>query len=160
MGNIFMARSSPPNVFKAYADQFQKDLTKFLSLRSKEIIPQGRMVLTFMARKNQNPSNEDYAGELVAQSLLDLVAHGVVKEADVDSFNLPMYSPCKEVVEIVEREGTFYINELQDFVVDTDPLTREKQLRDGDLGFDFRVTMAKNIANTVTAATGLILCGQ
>ncbi|KAL4388867.1 hypothetical protein GQ457_09G025600 [Hibiscus cannabinus] len=32
---------------------------------------------------------------------------GVVKEADVDSFNLPMYSPCKEVIEIVEREGSF-----------------------------------------------------
>ncbi|MBA0870937.1 hypothetical protein Goshw_019167 [Gossypium schwendimanii] len=54
-----MARSSPPNVFKAYADQFQKDFTNFLSLRSTETIPQGRMVLTFLARKNQNTSTED-----------------------------------------------------------------------------------------------------
>ncbi|GMI80270.1 hypothetical protein like AT5G66430 [Hibiscus trionum] len=150
-GNIFMARSSPPNVFKAYADQFQKDFTKFLSMRSEEIIPQGRMVLTFMARKNQNPSDEDYGWELLAKSLLDLVAQGVVKEADVDSFNLPMYSPCKEeVAEIVEREGSFEINELQVFVVDTVPLSREKQLRDEDV--------AKTIANTVRAATEPILC--
>ncbi|MFQ6654011.1 hypothetical protein Gotur_025147, partial [Gossypium turneri] len=33
---------------------------------------------------------------------------GVVKEADVDSFNIPLYAPCKEeVAEIVEREGSF-----------------------------------------------------
>ncbi|XWS65588.1 hypothetical protein CRYUN_Cryun05aG0126800 [Craigia yunnanensis] len=69
-----MARSSPPNVFKAYAEQFQKDFSNFLSLRSKEIIPQGRMVLSFMARNNPNPSNEDYGWELIAKSLLDLVS--------------------------------------------------------------------------------------
>lgn len=33
-----------------------------------------RMVLTFTARKNPNPSNEDYGLELVAKSLLELVA--------------------------------------------------------------------------------------
>ncbi|KAK8671287.1 hypothetical protein V6N13_037885 [Hibiscus sabdariffa] len=72
-GNVYMARPSPPHVFKAYADQFQKDLTKFLSLRSKEMIPQGRMVLAFMARKSADPSNEDYGWELFAKSLVDLV---------------------------------------------------------------------------------------
>ncbi|KAL4271586.1 hypothetical protein GQ457_13G018390 [Hibiscus cannabinus] len=87
-GNIYMARSSPPNVFKAYADQFRKDFTNFLSLRSKEMIPQGRMVLAFMARKNADPSDDDYCWELVAKSLVDLVEQGVVIEADVDSFNL------------------------------------------------------------------------
>ncbi|KAH1046182.1 hypothetical protein J1N35_036966 [Gossypium stocksii] len=68
-GDIYMARSSPPNVFKAYADQFQKDLTSFLSMRSNEIIPQSHPVLTF-----PNPSDEDYGWELLAKSLLDLVA--------------------------------------------------------------------------------------
>ena len=68
-----MARSSPPNVFKAYAEQFERDFSNFLSLRSKEMIPQGRMVLTCIGRKNPNPSNQDYGWELVAKSLLDLV---------------------------------------------------------------------------------------
>ncbi|KAE8683486.1 hypothetical protein F3Y22_tig00111207pilonHSYRG00115 [Hibiscus syriacus] len=102
-GNVYMAKSSPPNVFQAYADQFQKDFTNFLSLRSKEIIFQGRMVLIFMAKKNVDPSNEDYGWELVAKSLLDLVAQGLVEERDVDSFNLPFYTPCKKEVAGLSR---------------------------------------------------------
>ncbi|KAE8726879.1 hypothetical protein F3Y22_tig00005974pilonHSYRG00342 [Hibiscus syriacus] len=143
-GNVYMARSSPPNVFQAYADQFQKDFTNFLSLRSKEIISQGRMVLTFMARKNVDPSNEDYGWELVAKSLLDLVAQGVVEERDVDSFNLPFYTPCKqEVAEIVEREGSFEITDLQVFEVDADPINKNEMLCNEDFGFDIYKQMGK-----------------
>ncbi|MFQ6646433.1 hypothetical protein Gotur_019799 [Gossypium turneri] len=33
------------------------------------------------------------------------IGGGIVKEADVDSFNLPLYTPCKEeVTEIIEKE--------------------------------------------------------
>ncbi|KAG8480793.1 hypothetical protein CXB51_025518 [Gossypium anomalum] len=143
-GNICMAGSSPSNVVEAYAQQFQKDFINFLSLRSKEILPQGRMVLTFTARKNQNPSNEDYGLEL-----------GVVKEADVDSFNIPLYAPCKEeVAEIVEREGSFEIKELQVFVVDTDPQNRDDKK---DLDFNFCTQMGKNYANTMRAVLESIL---
>ncbi|KAK8985945.1 hypothetical protein V6N11_037664 [Hibiscus sabdariffa] len=152
-GNICMAESSPPNVVKAYSQQFRKDFTNFLSMRSKEIIPQGRMVLTFLARKNPNPSNEDYGLELVAMSLLDLVAQGVVKEADVDSFNLPVYTPCKEEVgEIVEREGSFEIKELQVFEVDLSYLNRGERLRNKDLG--------KNYANTMRAVLEPMICSH
>ncbi|KAK8661908.1 hypothetical protein V6N13_091496 [Hibiscus sabdariffa] len=160
-GNVYMARSSPPNVFKAYADQFQKDLTKFLSLRSKEIIPQGRMVLAFMARKNADPSNEYYGWELVAKSLVDLVAQGAVKEEDVDSFNLPLYTPCKEeMAEIVEREGSFEINNLQVFEVDTDPLNADEKLCKKDLGFQIYMQMGKNIANTIRAVIEPMICSH
>ncbi|KAK8276594.1 hypothetical protein V6Z11_D10G210500 [Gossypium hirsutum] len=72
--NIYMTRPSPPNVIKAYANQFQKDLTSFLSMHSNETIPQSHMVLTFLARKNPNPSDQDYGWELLAKSLLNLVA--------------------------------------------------------------------------------------
>ncbi|KAE8670606.1 hypothetical protein F3Y22_tig00112114pilonHSYRG00012 [Hibiscus syriacus] len=118
-------------------------LTNFLSMRSKYIIPQGRMVLTFTARKTPNPSNEDYGLELVAISLLDLVAQGVVKEADVDSFNLPLYAPCKEeVAEIVEREGSFEIEELRVFV---NCLNRDEEQRNRDLGFNINMQMGKTM---------------
>ncbi|MBA0749755.1 hypothetical protein Gogos_003649 [Gossypium gossypioides] len=157
-GNICMAGSSPPNVVEAYAQQFQKDFINFLSLRSKEILPQGRMVLTFTARKNPNPSNEDYGLELVAESLLELVAEGVVKEADMDSFNIPLYAPCKEeVAEIVEREGSFGIKELQVFVVDTDPRNRDDKK---DLDFNIYTQMGKNYANTMRAVLESILCSH
>ncbi|PPS04361.1 hypothetical protein GOBAR_AA16309 [Gossypium barbadense] len=152
-GNIYMARSSPPSVFKAYADQFQKDFTNFLSMRSKEIMPQGCMVLTCIGRKNPNPSKEDYGWELISKSLLDLFAEGVVKEADVDSFNLPYYTPCREdIAEIVEREGSFDIKRLQVFEANGSPvLSREEQLYNQDLDFNVYLEMGKKTANGVRA---------
>ncbi|KAE8690330.1 hypothetical protein F3Y22_tig00110895pilonHSYRG00073 [Hibiscus syriacus] len=160
-GNVYMARSSPPNVFQAYADQFQKDFTNFLSLRSKEIIPQGRMVLTFMARKNTDPSDEDYGWELVAKSLVDLVAQGLVEETDVDSFNLPFYTPCKEeVAEIVSKEGSFEITDLQVFEVDADPVNTNEILCNKDFGFNIYTQMGKNIANTIRAVIEPMICSH
>ncbi|KAK8671285.1 hypothetical protein V6N13_037883 [Hibiscus sabdariffa] len=161
-GNIYMARSCPPNVFEAYANQFQKDFTNFLSLRSKEILPQGRMVLSCKGRQNRDPSMEDYGCELmVAKSLLDLVAQGFVKEADVDSFNLPLYSPCKEeIAEIVEREGSFEIDSLQVFEVDNDGLLRQ-QHRNKDLGFkELCMEMGKDVANIARAVFEPMICSH
>ncbi|KAK8661890.1 hypothetical protein V6N13_091478 [Hibiscus sabdariffa] len=161
-GNIYMTRSSPPDVFEAYANQFQKDFTNFLSSRSTEIIPQGRMVLSCKARENPDPSMEDYIWELIiAKSLLDLVAQGAVKEADVDSFNLPLYSPCKEEIgEIVEREGSFEINSLQVFEVDNYGLIRER-LCNKDLGFkEVCIEMGKDVANIARAVFELIICSH
>ncbi|KAB2064605.1 hypothetical protein ES319_A09G031500v1 [Gossypium barbadense] len=156
-GNICMARSSPPNIFKAYANQFWEDFTNFLSSRSKEIVRQGCMLLTFMVRRNPNPSHEHHCLELLAKSLLDLVAQGIVKEAYVDSFNLPIYPPCKEeVVDIVEKEGSFEIKQLQVFVMDIDPLSRDEKVRNKE----FYMKMGNNIANTFGAGLEPILCGH
>ncbi|MBA0683430.1 hypothetical protein Goari_025090 [Gossypium aridum] len=151
-----MARSSPANIIKAYSNQFQEDFTNFLSSRSKEIIRQGCMVLTFVVRRNPNPSHEHYCLELLAKSLLDLVAHvGIVKEADVDSFNLLIYLPYKEeVVEIVEKEGSFEIKQLQLFVMDTDPLSKDEKVRNKE----FYMKMGNNIANTFRVGLEHILC--
>ncbi|XP_022748092.1 benzoate carboxyl methyltransferase-like [Durio zibethinus] len=163
-GNIYMASSSPPNVFKAYAEQFQKDFSNFLRLRSKEIMPTGRMVLTFMARNNPIFSNEDYGyWELLAKSFLDLVAEGLVKEEDVNSFNLPFYTPCEEeVVEIVEREGSFDINELQVFKVDsTPPRDGDDMMHDKDFGLNnIYIQSGKNVANILRAVTEHIFCSH
>ncbi|XVE86050.1 hypothetical protein DITRI_Ditri18aG0005200 [Diplodiscus trichospermus] len=161
-GNVYMGRSSPPNVFKAYAEQFERDFTKFLSLRSKEIITQGRMVLTCMGRKNSDPSKEDSGWDVLAQSLLDLVQEGLVKVADVDSFNVPRYTPCKEEIgEFVEKEGSFDINELQVFQADSS-LGRDELLGSNkDLGFNnFYVKMGESIAKGVRAISEPILCSH
>ncbi|KAL4388476.1 hypothetical protein GQ457_09G025680 [Hibiscus cannabinus] len=160
-GNICMSKSSPPNVIEAYANQFRKDFTNFLNMRSKEIIPQGRMVLTFTARKNPNPSNEDHGLELVAMSLLDLVAQGVVREADVDSFNIPLYAPCKEeVVDIVEGEGSFEINELQVFEVGVNCLNGDEKLSKKDSSLNNHMEMEKIHANTMRAVLEPMVCSH
>ncbi|MFQ6646430.1 hypothetical protein Gotur_020027 [Gossypium turneri] len=154
-----MARSSPPSVFKAYADQFQKDFTNFLSLRSEEIMPQGCMVLTCIGRKNPNPSKEDYGWDLLSKSLLDLVVEGVVKEADVDSFNVPHYTPCKEeIAEIVEKEGSFDIKRLQVFEANPSAvLSTEEKLHNQDLDFNVYLEMGKKTANGVRAISEPLL---
>ncbi|WRX35062.1 SAM dependent carboxyl methyltransferase - like 10 [Theobroma cacao] len=71
-----MAKSSPPSVLKAYSDQFQKDFSNFLRLRSEEIICGGRMVLTMVGRSIANPTSKDCCclWELLTKSLFDLVA--------------------------------------------------------------------------------------
>ncbi|WZY70328.1 hypothetical protein YC2023_002568 [Brassica napus] len=51
---------------------------------------------------------------LLADSLLDLVSEGIVKESDVDSFNLPFYDAGEEEVrEILQKEGSFEINIIE-----------------------------------------------
>lgn len=74
-GNIYIAKSSPPNVFKAYMDQFHTDFSMFLRSRSKEILPGGRMILTFIGRSNIDPNTNCCYDlwELLAKSLLDMV---------------------------------------------------------------------------------------
>ena len=71
-----MAKASPPDVFEAYLEQFQKDFSLFLSLRSEEIIQGGRVVLTFLGRSIDDPRSKDCClfWELLAKSLLDLAA--------------------------------------------------------------------------------------
>ncbi|KAE8726881.1 hypothetical protein F3Y22_tig00005974pilonHSYRG00353 [Hibiscus syriacus] len=109
--------------------------------------------------KNVDPSNEDYGWELVAKSLLDLVAQGVVEERHVDSFNLPFYTPCKqEVVEIFETEGSFEITNLQVFEVDADHINKNEMLRNKDFGFDIYTQMGKNISNTIRAVIEPMIC--
>jgi jasmonate O-methyltransferase len=63
-------------VFKAYLEQFQKDFSLFLSLRSEEIIQGGRVVFTFISRSTDDPRSNDCCliWELLAKSLLDLAA--------------------------------------------------------------------------------------
>ncbi|XWS29269.1 hypothetical protein CRYUN_Cryun24cG0013800 [Craigia yunnanensis] len=83
--NIYMAKSSPPNVFKAYAKQFQEDFSLFLRMRSEEIKPRGHMILTYKGRSNQDPSAEFYGWEFLAKSLSDLVT-------EVIFFPFPTYN--------------------------------------------------------------------
>ncbi|XP_022773998.1 benzoate carboxyl methyltransferase-like [Durio zibethinus] len=146
--NIYMAKSSPPNVFKAYAKQFQEDFSLFLRMLSEEIKPRGHMVLTLMGRRNPDPSTEFYGWELLATSLCDLVGEGLVKEADLDSFNLPQYTPYKEEVrEIIQEEGSFELDRLEVFEVDWD---KKQDINNNGLVLD-KYERGQKLANIVRA---------
>ncbi|KAM0024363.1 putative methyltransferase [Helianthus debilis subsp. tardiflorus] len=122
--NIYMAKTSPPSVFQAYGKQFKTDFTKFLQMRSQELVCGGHMVLTFAGRSVADPTSDDGCclWELLAQSLLDLVKEGLVQETDINSFNVPVYYPCEdEVRNVIENEGSFSLECLTTFKVNWDP---------------------------------------
>lgn len=60
-----MAKSSPDNVYKAYLEQFRRDLSLSLSLGSEELVRGGCMFLTLLGRS--------IAIALLTISLLELV---------------------------------------------------------------------------------------
>ncbi|XP_021300863.1 benzoate carboxyl methyltransferase-like [Herrania umbratica] len=150
-GYVYMAESSPPNVFKAYSRQFKEDFSTFLKLRSQEMIPGGRMVLTFNGRSNLYPSKEDDDWKLqLAKSLYDLVAEGIVKEADADSFNIPLYAPYKgELCEIIQKEGSFDLDKLEVVQINWGP---RDVLTNEDFELD-KYQWGQKTANSVRAIT-------
>ncbi|XP_043721916.1 7-methylxanthine methyltransferase PCS1-like, partial [Telopea speciosissima] len=54
-GKIYISNTSPPPVSKAYLEQFQEDFTSFIKFRSKELIPNARMVLILHGRQGGDP---------------------------------------------------------------------------------------------------------
>ncbi|XP_011093975.1 benzoate carboxyl methyltransferase [Sesamum indicum] len=118
--NICIARTSSPEVFEAYAKQYQRDFSTFLSLRGEEMIVGGRMVLIFRGRSVEDPSRIDDSAHitLLSQTLLDMVDEELVKKEDLYSFNIPLYAPREqEVKTVIETEGSFHLDKLQGFRV-------------------------------------------
>ncbi|KAD4179968.1 hypothetical protein E3N88_28559 [Mikania micrantha] len=122
--NIYVTKESPPNVFQEYAKQFHTDFTNFLKMRSKEIVCGGCMVLTILGRSIVDPSSDDACDlwEQLARSLLDMLKEGLVRESDINSFNIPIYQPCMdEVTNIIQNEGSFSLDSSNVFQVNWDP---------------------------------------
>ncbi|RVW48271.1 Salicylate/benzoate carboxyl methyltransferase [Vitis vinifera] len=119
-GNICIAKTSPPGVFKAYFEQFERDFTLFLRWRSEEIVPRGGMVLTVMGSvRSDDPC---FHWELLGRALNDMVLQGLVPEAKLDSFNLPYYGPTvEELRRLTEAQGSFTLNRLEVFNMEWDP---------------------------------------
>ncbi|XP_023765432.1 S-adenosyl-L-methionine:benzoic acid/salicylic acid carboxyl methyltransferase 3 [Lactuca sativa] len=122
--NIYMSKSSPPNVLEAYQKKFDTDFRKFLQMRSEELVQGGCMVLTFVGRSIADPTIDDCCiiWKLLAQSLHDILKEGLIQESDIKSFNMPYYNPCEdEVRNIIQNEGSFSLDMLNVFQVNWDP---------------------------------------
>ncbi|ESQ44655.1 hypothetical protein EUTSA_v10003351mg, partial [Eutrema salsugineum] len=92
INNVYIRSGCSLSVCHSYMYQFQTDFYSFLRMRSEEMLPNGRMVLTFIGKKDVDPLCRDgfYLWSLLSDALIDL---GVVKQSEVDSFNLPFYNP-------------------------------------------------------------------
>ena len=75
--NIYIAKTSSPDVFKSYLEQYQSDFSTFLKLRLEEIKFGEWMVLTFIGRSNVDASNGEYCYVL---GLLTNALNGMVLE--------------------------------------------------------------------------------
>ncbi|KAK1435044.1 hypothetical protein QVD17_00802 [Tagetes erecta] len=121
--NIHIAYTSPQNVLQAYRNQFHSNFTKFLRLRSKELVRGGRMVLTLPTRSSLDPAS-DYCSsfsEIFTISLLEMLKEGLVLESDIISFNLPIYYPHEnELRNVIEEDGSFSLDNLSIFEVNVD----------------------------------------
>ncbi|PIA52746.1 hypothetical protein AQUCO_01000546v1 [Aquilegia coerulea] len=150
-GSIHLAKTSPPNVFQAYSKQFYKDFTIFLSSRSLEIVLGGRMIIIMLGRRYSDPSTKDcsFYWELLARSLRDMVSKGLIKKAELDSFNLPYYTPnIEEVEKIIQSEGSFNLDWLETF--DTDWDNSEDDQNRSDFVYD-KIKSGKYVANYIRA---------
>ncbi|KAG5050902.1 hypothetical protein AAZX31_02G051000 [Glycine max] len=127
-GNIYIGSTSPSNVGRAYYEQFQRDFCVFLKCRAEELVEGGRMVLTILGRRSdaENPAIKEggyIIWELMATALNDMVMQGIIKEEQLDTFNIPQYTPSPSEVELeVLKEGSFAINRLELAEVNWNPL--------------------------------------
>ncbi|PWA87589.1 salicylic acid carboxyl methyltransferase [Artemisia annua] len=157
--NIYIAKTSPPNVFRAYQKQFHTDFTKFLRSRSEEIVCGGCMILTFLGRGNADPTTDDCGvfWELLAHSLESMLKEGLVQESDINSFNMPIYTPCEyEVRDVIHSEGSFSLDNLSLFEVNWSPndtdYTNIKDLRNEPIQ-----SLGENTAKVVRAVAEPLL---
>ncbi|CAN6312437.1 unnamed protein product [Urochloa humidicola] len=144
-GNIYIGKSTPSTVVKLFQEQFQKDFKLFLTLRYKELVDGGRMVLTFLGRKTEEMLMHGEVGsmwELLAKSLQSLVQKGLVEREKMNSFNLPYYAPSMDEVKALIKEDFFDIEHIEIFESNWDPLDD----LDSDLVLDCAST-GRNIAN-------------
>ncbi|XVF82055.1 hypothetical protein PTKIN_Ptkin16aG0012600 [Pterospermum kingtungense] len=107
---------APKEVCKAYLDQFAKDIDSFLNARAKKLSPGGLMALIIPALPDVVSHPQVTIGselERVGCCLMDMAKMGMVSEAKVDAFNVPLYftSP-KELQQIIEGNGCFSIERM------------------------------------------------
>ncbi|CAA0406035.1 putative SAM dependent carboxyl methyltransferase [Arabidopsis thaliana] len=157
--NVYLRSPCPPNVYKSYLTQFKNDFSLFLRLRADETVPNARMALTFVGRKSLDPLSKDcfQNWSLISDSLLDLVSEGIVKESDVDSFNLPFYNPDEsEVREVIESEGSFKISNFETiFGLLFSYKTGRTEVKDDDDNLDqsFRFEVIRKRASIIRSIT-------
>ncbi|KAJ4715454.1 Methyltransferase-like protein [Melia azedarach] len=110
--NIYIAKTSPPSVHKAYFDQFEDDFTTFLKSRSEELKLGGRMVLALKSDDKRYHNTWD----VFVKAINDLVLEGLIEESKLESFNVPYYGPSdEEIKRLVQQEGSFSIHKLETY---------------------------------------------
>ncbi|CAN4114031.1 unnamed protein product [Withania somnifera] len=105
-------------VTSAYVAQFEKDMDVFLNARAKEIVEGGMIVMILPGIDNELDYSQVAAGfdvlKFFESSLTDMINEGILEEALVDSFNVPLYIPSPIMMaKIVNKSGYFIIERME-----------------------------------------------
>ncbi|XP_026431742.1 probable S-adenosylmethionine-dependent methyltransferase At5g38100 isoform X2 [Papaver somniferum] len=107
---------APNEVLQAYSAQYVMDMEVFLLARAHEVVCGGLMFLVIPGVIDGTNGSQTGGGffHVLGFCLVEIAKMGMVDEAKVDSFNLPVYhtSP-KEVNDLVEKNGYFNIERLE-----------------------------------------------
>ncbi|KAM0002684.1 putative methyltransferase [Helianthus debilis subsp. tardiflorus] len=162
--NIYISKTSPYNVLQAYGKQFHTDFTRFLQLRYEELVHGGHMILVLPGRSKVDPTSDDCWSlwDLLTISLLELLEEGLVRESDINSFNLPFYLPCEdELMNIIQDDGSFSLDSMDAYEVNWDPhdidYTNMKDLNIEPNHTHGKNTTKKNTAKVIRAITEPLL---
>ncbi|XP_017416422.2 probable jasmonic acid carboxyl methyltransferase 2 [Vigna angularis] len=110
-GHCHIVSTSPPEVHKAYLKQYQQDFKLFLKSRSEELVPGGAMVLMHLGY-HETPRRTSW--EIVSLILNDMLMEGLIEEAKLESFNIPVYEPTvEEVKHVIQEEESLFLERLE-----------------------------------------------
>ncbi|KAK4763843.1 hypothetical protein SAY87_013281 [Trapa incisa] len=111
---------SAPEVAEAYKAQFQKDIMEFFNARAMEIADNGLLAILMLCRPEGTAVSCSVAMDMfecLGHTLVDMVNEGLIEEALVDSFNMPLFFPtASEMTEVIsEIQGirTEVVEEIQ-----------------------------------------------
>lgn len=68
-GNIYISKTSPPEIAKAYREQFQSDFSRFLKSRYEELSVGGGMMLTLLVKDHADNELLMYTTGLLSETL-------------------------------------------------------------------------------------------
>ncbi|WVZ53036.1 hypothetical protein U9M48_004027 [Paspalum notatum var. saurae] len=157
--NIYIGKTTPQFVVKLFREQFKKDFEMFLTLRHKELVSDGRMVLTFVGRKREEmPMHGGVARvwEVLSEALQYLVQKGRVEKKKLSSFNMPYYAPSlDEATQLIKQNGLFDIEDIRFFESNWDAHDDS----DGDVVLDCS-SSAANIAKIIRAGIEPLILKQ
>ncbi|XP_051150185.1 loganic acid O-methyltransferase-like [Andrographis paniculata] len=107
--------NAPEPVVKAYAKQYEKDMDAFLRARAKEMVPGGVIVVVMPGvRDGVLKHDVGIAIDFLGSILMDMVREGMLKQYQVDSFNIPhVYPSMTQMRRFVEDNGSFRIVKME-----------------------------------------------
>ncbi|KAB5548137.1 hypothetical protein DKX38_011543 [Salix brachista] len=133
-GRIYYT-DAPREVGQAYSLQYAKDMESFLAARAEELAPGGLLLILMPGRPDGTLPSQNSLGPFLRpleSCLTDMVDEEIICDHEIDSFNMPLYSPSiEELRKLIEKNGCFGIARLETLPPRSVPLPSAEECRSG-----------------------------